>query len=331
MGRLLALCLLMCALPGAARAGAEAEGPTLTGTVYLPDGRPAAKLELLADGWHLEVVGGKVGGASFQMPPFTLRTDARGRYRVRLSRHPGDEPAPAGATYRLHLHLLLLALRGAGWARLKMEVGPDQSRVEQEIRLLRGDRVVGTVLGYPGGRPIAAAQVTVVMDEGITYSVPISHAVTDKRGRFRVPIVLPPGEYRVGAAAEGYGLISPYVPDPHQTAQLLTITLSMVRDLRLTGRVLSADGMPVSGKRVLLQMEHYLAGSLRLKSGLSVNTDPCGRFSAAYRWEPGEFDRWWGEGCTEAVLSVGDDGRESNAVLIDPTARSQVEAVLKLK
>jgi hypothetical protein len=317
---------LLVVVPAApSLAAAPPPGPVVTGVVYRPDGRPAAKVELQAEGWHAKGIDGKGGGTRLVIPQFTFHTDAAGRYRVRLPRFHGDEPGPAGT--RSRWSVLLLSPQGVGYAQVTIDIASDQASVTQDIHLLRGDRVKGRVLGYPGGKPLSGADIYAVVDEGITSSVGISHAVTDGRGRFEIPADLPPGRYRVGAAAKGYGLIAAYDPGAAKAAQARSITLEMVHAVRVRGRVLAADGTPVRSRRLGLEVR-----CRRSVIEYTMDTDARGNFAMTLAWDPDEYDRWWGAGCREAQLSAVElERRRSQAVTINPMKSSRAEVTLKLQ
>ena len=305
--------------------------PVLSGTVYLPDGRPAPHAVLTAVGWRNSYVGGEQGGSSYWTSMLTIHTDAHGRFRSRLNAPPNNMVnPPVIIESAARWDVTLLSQQGIGYAvgiTLQAKVG--QSQLHQDIHLQRGDRVSGTVTGYPGGRPLSGVRVTACLFSGVTKNFVVSETRTDTLGHFRVPAELPPGEYTVGAEAPGTGLVEDFRSARNHPAQEYSIELHLVRDFTLRGQVLNADSSPLRNQKLDLSLvDPRPRGQTH---GWSVTTDREGRFTAAVTWCDDEFNRWRREAAERYEASVTYGGRTSPRVTLEPMKSSQITAVFRLE
>lgn len=305
--------------------------PVLSGTVYLPDGKPASRAVLTAVGWRNSYVGGKQDGSSYWTSMLTIHTDARGRFRSRLDAPPNNMVnPPVIIESAARWDVTLLSQQGIGYAAgITLQAKAGQPQLHQDIHLQRGDRVSGTVIGYPGGRPLAGVRVTACLFSGVTKNFVVSETRTDAQGRFRVLAELPPGDYTVGAEAPSTGLVEDFGSARNHPAQEYRVELHLVKDFTLRAQVLNADGSPRRNQKLDLSLvDPRPRGQTR---GWSVTTDREGRFTAAVTWSQDEFNLWRREAAEHYEASVTYGGRTSPRVTLDPMKSSQIAAVFRLE
>jgi protocatechuate 3,4-dioxygenase beta subunit len=114
--------------------------------------------------------------------------------------------------------------------------------------------VSGRVLG-PDGKPVAGARLYWLRVKGEPRSEEdiefLQRGTSDAQGRFRLE--LPPSDVRPGfnpplvAAADGYGVDGAELPRGGGPAEL---TLRLVKDQPIRGRIINTEGRPVAGARV---------------------------------------------------------------------------------
>jgi protocatechuate 3,4-dioxygenase beta subunit len=243
----------------------------MTGTITLPDGRPAADLSLKAEG---RVVSGSCGvaGGSESGCAFDLETDDRGRYA--LSLREGDQ-----TTYDLYI-----SHEGVGC------IGPvaiatdiDHPDLRRDFHLTEGGAIEGTVTSAPDGAPLAGAAISVGTGPVHHGHMFIRRATTDEHGRFRF-ITLPPGRYSLQAdfhedrgdasnADEILWALFRAEPEADEVevreGRTHRAHLQMVKELVVTGRALGPDGSPLAHATL---------------EGMDAVTDGEGRF--VYRIRP---------------------------------------------
>src|SRR5438093_12958053 len=112
--------------------------------------------------------------------------------------------------------------------------------------------VRGRVLG-PDGKPIAKARLywprLLKADPQSPEDIDVAQqGTTDAKGSFRVE--LPRSRVRLAliAVADGYGLDWAELSDDKQSGE---VTLRLVKEQTIHGRVLSTEGKPVAGARVV--------------------------------------------------------------------------------
>jgi len=327
-----------------AHAGASGGRPVadLSGTVYLPNGRPAAGVVLRALFVMSQLFPGHdrtpPGGVLFSELAVPIRTNAQGRYRTRLDpRDPSarrPQPWPAGA--RASWFLMLIS--GAGYGGAGAEVKPGVREVHDDIHLQPGDRVSGTVVAAITGRPIAGATVHVLVDIG--WPMEFSQVKTDKRGRFRVPDQLPPGLWRIGADAKEWATLAEPLPkmDPRRPpkAQARHLTFRMVpRSVAFEVLVLQADGTPLRDEPVEMWTTSPTIGP-GVGGGLTGPTprvtDGNGRFRDGFTRVPDpDLHRPWAMGYPALTLWVEFRGRKSNSGTMDTLHPGTKKVVVRLK
>jgi Carboxypeptidase regulatory-like domain len=135
-----------------------------------------------------------------------------------------------------------------------------------------GAMVSGVVIDHETEKPISSARVSaapVKPDPGRPLFG--SGAETGDDGRFQIDVE--PGDYRVSAAAEGYGRAE--VETSVGSAGAGDLRLALTRGLTLDGRVVDARGNGIAGLNVLAEASDSEGGRL---SGGGANTLPDGSF-----------------------------------------------------
>lgn len=309
--------------PRALAAGAVA--PVLSGAVRLPDGKSAAHVTLEAWGRRQ---GHPEHSIMFWGPKvFTIRTDAHGRYQAELTPPPGWMPVDETAA---EWDVVLISQQGVGYAWLNLRAEAGRRTLVQDIDLVRGDRVSGTVILYPGGRPAAGARVSAALLSSLTKLPVVSETRADRKGRFRLPADLPPGEYVVGAAAAGAGLAGTFGPRRDLPPQHHHIELHLVKDFRLRAQVLDENGQPLSGENVDLKIGAKNP-STSVEFGYRVATDHQGCFNTLVEWVDSETKPYWRIAAKQATVSVCFRDRRSGGVTVDPAGSSRTQVVLRLR
>ena len=222
--------------------------PVMTGIVSLPDGSPAANVALQAGGemerdlFYIGSGAGSTGGNKM----LALRTDGFGRYRVALlpDRPQGLDIVGDGAEYHLYL------TSPQGWAGpVDVAVRLDQPEVVRDIHLLAGERVRGTVIGYPEAKPLAGVEVLAVRWSGMHGIQDLGRTTSDHEGRFEIPTILPAGEYDIWARGQGLFVVGSKGQPPTTTTDnsVVNVTINMTRPLRVAGAIYGPHGEPASG------------------------------------------------------------------------------------
>ena len=116
--------------------------------------------------------------------------------------------------------------------------------VEGEIvlRMSRGARLSGKVLGAQDGAPIAGATVSVLRPTG-GIEWPLGRGRTDAQGLYEISGV-PPGEVVVFAESEGSGSAGPVALRAHRAPP---VDVRLVPARRVGGRVHDSEGKPLPG------------------------------------------------------------------------------------
>jgi hypothetical protein len=249
----------------------------MSGTITVPDGRPAANMTLKARG---TVMSGSCGtaGASGGGCTFDLKTDGQGWYSILL--RDGDQ-----TDYGLYISQEGVGCMGPA----KITTDIDHPDVRRDFHLTEGGAVEGTVVALPEVTPLADAYVSVA-----TGSMYHGHALgrqvaTDEQGRFRLA-ALPPDRYDlevkfhddwddIAMFGVEEGLWAMFEVKPKwgkvevREGQTTEIEVRMVKELVVTGRVSGPDGSPL--RHTVLE-------------GMEVGTDGEGRFIHRTRpqWGP---------------------------------------------
>jgi len=332
-------CVVTAVLVSAAIASAaEQPSPYLpvefSGTVYLPDARPAANVKLLPVGvtaWYgFPTPPGSVGGDAFggaAMDPLT--TDTRGRYRWTIRPEPpgGDATTPAPRDARIAWLALLYSPDGAGYAYVS-DLSSAQTHVD--IHLRAGDRVEGRVLGYPGAQPMAGVEVSV----GVAPPIFMGHGggpvaervVTDGDGRFRMKASFPPDSYTLHASLpKEWGEMEVRLDPPaSETPTSRSAEISLAHTYTVRGHAYGPDGQPLRKTRLSFGtygFPAHLPGVIgRGFGGLDeATTDDTGAYSLPQPPRVRSFGTW-----TDVprflVLTAGPQGSAiAPAALIDAT------------
>jgi len=244
--------------------------PVLAGIVYTEDGAPAANLALESYGARGRVehvppadgippeqadygaiwAGGKIG------PPIT--TDGLGRYSVPLLDASGDTAISFSLPFEgdgTEHRLILLAPGGLGWAKLEVRADLDIPEVRHDIHLQPGARVSGTLLGYPGGAAVSGVTVRVGMDLAwMMHNWPtVEELVTDEKGRFHAAAALPPDLLFAWPVLEkGWAIVDQeWQPADEAAVGDRHVTISLVSDSTIEGRLFAPDGSPLAHAHVV--------------------------------------------------------------------------------
>jgi hypothetical protein len=296
--------------------------PTVSGVIFLPNGRPAAgatfevrgavwrDLESMMDlGDEPRPAGipgsqGKSGGTLF-----TVVTDATGHYQVPL--FPDEAPEHlslfgGGTNYEVRL----LSPNGRGWSEvIRFTANLDHPAVHQDISLRAGEQVDGVVTGYPGAQALPGAYVYAVVPglgpAPLNRPEVVAGAVADDQGRFHITTALQPGGYTLGAyAGNPWGFAGAVEAEPEGAVQLgrRRVELQLVREGRLHGRLLHPDGTPVT-KVVQTVIVRAVSEGEPWEYTADIETDEEGRYELSFKtlWEA---RMPWGRGVRQAVISA---------------------------
>lgn len=203
------------------------------------------------------------------------RTDAKGRWSV--------DGLPEGTVTHV-----------AGWA--SGHIASAHWNVDAPVRRARplavdlvlgsGGRIVGRVLDS-AGKPVAGASVLRVETMAMGYTPPGDDTVTDEQGRYAFEdLALRPGVIVIRAkgwtvpfeAGHGMGMLGyPFLaPKPGQTVDMHP---RLVRGQVMRGRVVNAEGEPVAGATIGLEMSRGTAVSNDLvRAHDGARSDAAGRF-----------------------------------------------------
>ena len=195
-------------------------GGTLSGFVAGPDGEPLPGVrvttapEFLGDSPLTEAIRSMV---PHRLTEATVHSDAAGRYRL-------QHLAPG--VYRLRFRddeLCPTTLDGVVVADGAQQALPD-------VRLLPGTELVGTVLvdGAPAGQ-VKVAISSKPADAGAPTAAFHGSAVTDDRGRFTLPMSLPPGRYVAHAARQNLPNPILQLGDYQRSQQEFAVTAGQAR------------------------------------------------------------------------------------------------------
>jgi hypothetical protein len=245
--------------------------PVLSGVVYTQGGAPAANMALRgygmrgrtnyvppADGippTQVDYGGGWTNGGM----PVSVTTDGLGRYSVPLldiGCETNGWPPPSVDADGTEYNLVLVAPEGQGWARLQCRVGLDTPEMQRDIRLQPGARVRGTVIGYPGGAPMAGVHVQVGTDvpgdiTGHGGPATVEEVVTDEEGRFQASAAIPPELLRVVARPPaGWAVMIEGWPRPDPAPGDRYVEIALLRDPVIEGQVFGPDGSALANAHV---------------------------------------------------------------------------------
>jgi protocatechuate 3,4-dioxygenase beta subunit len=221
----------------------------MSGTVALPDGRPAANMVLKAEGyatWSTCGVAGWRGGTS----RFDLRTDGQGGYSVVL---------PGGDLTRYQLYISQEGVGSIGPVEIETDV--DCPDVRRDLHLTEGGTIEGVVIAAADRSPLAGAYVSFATGHGLRGHAFGRRVETNEEGKFRFA-PLPPGGYQLSVdfdedweegswvgVDEGLWAVLNAEPEwgtvglaEGETAE---VEFRMVKELVVTGRVLGPDGAPL--------------------------------------------------------------------------------------
>jgi hypothetical protein len=319
-------------------AAARMRAVTLRGTVYLPNGRPAARVVLEASGSVSQITPSRNGAQATGKGLFTVRTDAHGRYRVELNpRRVRGLDSQWGATAPdapVEWDVFLISQAGVGYGSLLVRAEGSRRQLDLDIKLRRGDRVGGATLAASGGRPVAGARVVAMLESKVVRPVPICEAASGRDGVFGLKADLPPGTYRVGATAPGWSILAGGTAVTTGPAQTRRLTLPMTRrQVTIRGSLLGSDGTPLRGRKVTILLE--ATGGSGHEQGYtgprhSITTDNDGRFSFVRTW-PTEEDYPWAVGYPTLVVAAEVGDRHSDSVKANVLHSARCDAVLTLR
>ena len=208
-----------------------------------------------------------------------LTTDAEGHYSgpvlpgtIRFSYSLHDMPAgyflPPGTQH---------------WVDFEVKAGEARHEFDPP-RLRKAAQVRGMVVDE-GGRPVAGANVTGHWTSAEFGRDPNSHFVrSDARGEFVLGSIAPGAEAKLGASTGPADESDPVVVASAGAGGSVTIRLRKKPTLALTGRVVEADGRPLAGARVSVEVrqpgQFGGRGSLFAFEGSpEIHTGPDGRFA----------------------------------------------------
>jgi len=313
--------------PASAAEGKTGFLPVLSGTVYLPDGKPAAEVTL-----HSMVQETIEHPTS---PPratrmfhagkdlFVIRTDKEGRFEASLS---PNEPV-TGTQVRFEGYLL--GSSEVGWAMVSISFTLDTPRRTSDVHLTAGDTVQGTVLGYPDEKPLPDVKVGIMLPAG-RHEQAVEELVTDTAGHFATSLALPPGKYSFWPTAKDYAYLrekadASAAPGPRK------VILRLLHSVTLQGRVLLPDGTPLANQTIEVWMggdgtEPFYPWAT---TGGPAHTDAQGRFTCVSSTHP----RPYGEpalGFRRLLVKVA-FGSQAAQVVVDVLHPTNEEIVFSLK
>ena len=141
----------------------------------------------------------------------------------------------------------------------QFNLGPRQE-MTVDLSLKRVPKELCTVLiGSVAGRCGQIEEATVkVLDRN---NMPVAHTVTDQKGRFVFENILPPGEYKVIATAEGYRVSGVYRLMPS-----LPGTSSTKAPMGMMRTHWPQYSLPTSGSNTMLSMVFFAARQASMSS-----------------------------------------------------------------
>lgn len=317
---------LVVLVPGIAWPATTPFSPTLSGVVRLPNGRRAAHITLQTVAERDDFAGGEVAGGTGGKALFVLHTDGQGYYQAQLAPTElpirGDEARFRG---------FLISPGGAGWAPLQLRVTAQHPSLRLNIRLRRGDQVHGVVLVYPGGTPKPGARVYAIIEDRLGRPAIVYETEADRAGRYTVPMSLPPGEYVVGAVADGYGFLAEDRRNPRAPGVVRKLTLRLIRDLRLHIQVLEADGLPLREHPVTVFVvgERSNVSKPGSEWGQDTRTDAAGE--VVYAFHAPELYTPLSNAYRHLTVRVKTGDQASERVTVDAVRNSGVRLVLRLQ
>ena len=220
-----------------------------------------------------------------------ITTDGQGRYSVPLldlSHETYVSPPPSFEADGTEYKLILLTRGGLGWADLEVRADLDMPEVHRHIHLQPAARVSGTVVGYPGGTAMAGVTVRVCMDlqMWMMHNWPaVEELVTDEEGRFQAVAALPPDLlFAEPVLGKGCAIMDQdWQPADKAAVGDRHVTVSLVRDSAIEGRVSSPDGTPLAnthsvfGDRLESDTDAEGRYQLKLKAGHMFYGSPAQR------------------------------------------------------
>lgn len=185
----------------------------------------------------------------------------------------------------MRFYLLFAVLPAWLWAQAPPP--PTQDHPNAESAATASVMVTGTVRDGQSGAPIAKAQVTLsTQDRALTFGASaVTYAVTGEDGRFRMG-PLANGAYVISVQKRGYtsatrsdwssGQVNFKVSSGQSPAPL---TVRLVRQAILSGRVVDEDGEPMQGVEVSLSRQRFVPNQGRAWMPMGGNTtDDRGAF-----------------------------------------------------
>ncbi|MFM8386286.1 MAG: carboxypeptidase regulatory-like domain-containing protein [Planctomycetia bacterium] len=277
------------------------EGAKVTGKVTDAEGRgvPGARVVAMRD-----------MGQRFSLNGSLERdeavTDGRGQFLI--------DTLNDGSSYRFGVMADGFA---PAWDQAAVEV---QKALERNFTLQRGGYIEGVVREEGAGTPVADATVTVVVGRfsmggmgggrggrgggqaGAAQpgqqpagdpTTPAS-ARTDAQGRFKIGPVVPGPVMSAVVKASGYTSFSASMwtgnPWPDVAVeQVGTVDVSLKRGGSITGRVRSADGLPIAGANVVAAGSGMMGMAAMWVGSPTATTDPTGAFTIA-GVPPGDYN-----------------------------------------
>jgi len=167
----------------------------------------------------------------------TMKADGKGRFEIYL-REGVDSTGPVIA--RVAARNLIASAK------------IDDVKALVQIKLAPGAQIAGRVTD-PKGKPIAGAKVRASLEVGGQWTFTNwSTTVTDGKGQYAFPAMLPDARYRIWADAGGYGWtdITGDIPKKSKAPVQVEKIVLKPANLSISGVVLDADGKPAVGVRV---------------------------------------------------------------------------------
>ena len=232
---------------------------TLTGTVRDPDGKPAA-------GVRVKVWGDTGRSIEDKEKTGEVKTDADGRYLIRWTKQDWGGTKWSPFIFARDLEHNLAASKDI-----------DENTTNQDLTLQPG-LTLSAAVQDAGGKPIPTATESLTLWSGLAEfrfdTIPYR---ADDQGIIEIT-ALPQGRhYSASISARGYGSAYPVaqIADTQTNRFSFPTVVLKAADRKLAGQVLAADGAPVPGARVFI--------NVNAQSGMQVagetTTDAQGRFS----------------------------------------------------
>jgi hypothetical protein len=226
---------------------------SLAGRIVDDAGRPVAGAEVRAFS----------SAAPLQAVAATF-SDAGGGFRL--------SGLPSGHGFRVEARR-----EGYGAARREMPAAPGSAPAEL-VLVLRSGRIAFGSVRDPAGRPVRAARVLLVPEDGAEG---LPAVVSDASGVFHLPAV-PPGAFTLSVRAPGFApLVLPGLGVPAGTQPWDLGTAFLVPGAAIEGRVVRKDGSPVSGAHVRVLSRAAEEGRPPAGEDPRASTDGDGRFTLA--------------------------------------------------